>query len=88
MHQHLKNCEEYQHILGIFHLPESCEDEETANLNDGSERDQKEVEDHSNDEVIEGDAELNNPEARHRDALLDAYCDTHPGSPECKVFDE
>ena len=27
-------------------------------------------------------------EERHRDALLDAYCDTHPGSPECKVFDE
>ena len=45
-------------------------------------------EDHSTDEVVEGNAELNNPEARHRDALLDAYCDTHPGSPECKVFDE
>ena len=27
-------------------------------------------------------------EARHRDKLLDAYCDTHPGSPECKVFDD
>ena len=27
-------------------------------------------------------------EARHRDKLLDEYCDTHPGSPECKVFDE
>ena len=52
MHQHLKNCEEYQHILGIFHLPESCEDQETANLNDGSERDQKEVEDHSNDDFF------------------------------------
>ena len=25
---------------------------------------------------------------RHRDALLDSYCDTHPGSPECKVFDD
>ena len=27
-------------------------------------------------------------EERHRDKLLDEYCDTHPGSPECKVFDE
>jgi len=27
-------------------------------------------------------------EARHRDELLDAYCDTHPGAPECKVFDD
>ena len=26
-------------------------------------------------------------EARHRDKLLDDYCDTHPGSVECKVFD-
>lgn len=26
-------------------------------------------------------------EARHRDELLNAYCDTHHGSPECKVFD-
>ena len=35
-----------------FHLPESCEDEETANLNDsGSQRDQKVAEDHSNDDL-------------------------------------
>ena len=27
-------------------------------------------------------------EERHRDKLLDDYCDTHPGSVECKVFDE
>ena len=27
-------------------------------------------------------------EKRHRDKLLDDYCDTHPGSVECKVFDD
>ena len=53
MHQHLKSCEEYQHIVGIFHLPESCEDDETANLNDsGSQRAQKVAEDHSNDDFF------------------------------------
>ena len=45
-------------------------------------------EDHSDEVRQEGDAELNNPESRHRDKLLDDYCDTHPGSPMCKVFDE
>ena len=53
MHQHLKSCEEYQHIVGIFHLPESCEDDETANLNDsGSQRAQKVAEDHSKDDFF------------------------------------
>ena len=53
MHQHLKSCEEYQHIVGIFHVPESCEDDETANLNDsGSQRAQKVAEDHSKDDFF------------------------------------
>ena len=25
---------------------------------------------------------------RHKDKVLDEFCDMHPGSPECKVFDE
>lgn len=25
---------------------------------------------------------------RHRDKILDDFCDTHPGSPQCKVFDD
>ena len=25
---------------------------------------------------------------RHRDKLLDEFCDDHPGSPQCKVFDD
>ena len=30
---------------------------------------------------------LDNPANRHRDKVLDDICDTHPGSPMCKVFD-
>ena len=30
---------------------------------------------------------LDNPENRHKDKLIDDICDTHPGSPMCKVFD-
>ena len=26
MHQHLQSCTEYQHIVGLFHLPEACLD--------------------------------------------------------------
>ena len=29
---------------------------------------------------------LDNPANRHRDKLMDAYCDNHPGSPGCKIF--
>ena len=37
----------------LFHLPELCEDEETANLNDsGSQRAQKVAEDHSKDDFF------------------------------------
>ena len=44
---------------------------------------------HSPDEwdpTTEG--KLSDPQERHRDKVLDEYCDTHPGSPMCKVFDE
>ena len=34
------------------------------------------------------DGNISNPKNRHRDKLLDDFCDTHPGSPQCKVFDE
>ena len=46
-------------------------------------------EEHSPEEFDpEHDAGVNDPESRHRDKLLDDFCDTHPGSPMCKVFDE
>ena len=25
---------------------------------------------------------------RHRDQVLDIFCDTHPSAPQCKVFDD
>ena len=46
-------------------------------------------EEHAPDEwdpTTEG--KLSDPSERHKDKVLDEYCDTHPGSPMCKVFDE
>lgn len=34
------------------------------------------------------EGKLSDPQNRHRDKLLDDFCDTHPGSPQCKVFDD
>jgi hypothetical protein len=45
-------------------------------------------EEHSNEEVKESDGAINDWHQRHQDKLLDDFCDTHPGSPMCKVFDE
>ncbi len=45
-------------------------------------------EDHSKEEVRPEDGLVNDWHKRHEDKLLDSYCDNHPGSPECKVFDE
>jgi len=25
---------------------------------------------------------------RHRDQVLDMFCDTHPSAPQCKVYDD
>jgi hypothetical protein len=36
----------------------------------------------------ENDAKIDDWHNRHRDKLLDEFCDTHPGAPQCKVFDE
>ena len=47
------------------------------------------LEKHAKEEFdAEHDAGINNPESRHRDKILDQICDTHPGSPMCKVFDD
>ena len=34
------------------------------------------------------EGKISDPSTRHRDKVLDKYCDDHPGSPMCKVFDE
>ena len=53
MHQHLTSCAEYQYIVGIFHLQESCEDADTAKLKEsGSRTERKEAEYHSNDDFF------------------------------------
>lgn len=46
-------------------------------------------EEHSEDEWDpQTEGKLSDPSTRHRDKVLDEYCDNHPGSPMCKVFDE
>ena len=43
---------------------------------------------HSSDEFDpKENGGLDNPANRHNDKVLDDICDTHPGSPMCKVFD-
>lgn len=43
---------------------------------------------HSSDEFDpKENGGLDNPANRHKDKLIDDICDTHPGSPMCKVFD-
>ena len=44
--------------------------------------------DHTDEVVRPEDGKVNDWHERHKDRLLDDYCDNHPGSPECKVFDE
>ena len=45
-------------------------------------------EEHSEDEWdSEHDGKIADWHERHRDQILDEFCDTHPGSPMCKVFD-
>ena len=34
------------------------------------------------------EGKIADPQERHKDKVLDQYCDDHPGSPMCKVFDE
>ena len=43
---------------------------------------------HSEDEWDkEHDGKIADWHNRHQDKLLDEFCDTHPGSPQCKIFD-
>ena len=34
------------------------------------------------------EGKIADPAERHKDKLLDKFCDDHPGSPQCKVFDD
>ena len=36
----------------------------------------------------EHDGKIADPHERHKDQILDIYCDTHPSSPECRVYDD
>ena len=38
--------------------------------------------------IEEHDGKISDWHSRHRDKLLDEFCDDHPGAPQCKLFDE
>ena len=53
MHQHLQTCTDYQHIVGLFHLPEACQDSmNVVSHKDVGLRGRKEADDHSNDDFF------------------------------------
>ena len=44
---------------------------------------------HSEDEFdATQDAKVNDYHERHKDKILDSFCDLHPSSPHCKVYDD
>lgn len=44
-----------------------------------------EVDFHASEPCDIDDKECKN---RHRDQVLDIFCDTHPSAPQCKVYDD
>ena len=43
---------------------------------------------HSDNEVDPSEGKLSDWHERHKDKVLDVFCDTHPSAPQCKVFDD
>ena len=43
---------------------------------------------HKNDEVNNNDGAINDWHTRHEDKHLEVYCDNHPDSLECRVYDD
>ena len=52
--------------------------------------DPKDHKEHINDEkeVDKNDAKINDWHTRHEDKHLEVYCDNHPDSLECRVYDD
>ena len=43
---------------------------------------------HTEDEVDPNEATIDDWHTRHKDKLLDKFCDAHPSAPQCKVYDD
>ncbi len=43
---------------------------------------------HKDDVVDPNDAKINDYHTRHEDKHLEVYCDNHPDSMECRVYDD
>ena len=44
--------------------------------------------DHTEEEVEPNDGYINDWHTRHEDKHLEVYCDNHPDSFECRVYDD
>ena len=44
--------------------------------------------DHTEEEVEPNDGKINDWHTRHEDKHLEVYCDNHPDSFECRVYDD
>lgn len=45
-------------------------------------------ESHEGEEVKASDGKINDWHERHRDKIIDAFCDSHPDAPHCRVYDD
>ena len=53
MHQHLRTCTDYQHIVGLFHLPAACQDSiNVVSRKEAGSRARKQADDHNHDDFF------------------------------------
>jgi len=44
--------------------------------------------DHEENETTDSEGKVNDWHERHKDKVLDVFCDTHPDAPQCRVYDD
>ena len=43
---------------------------------------------HAEDETKPNEGKVNDWHERHKDKVLEFFCDTHPDAPQCRVYDD
>lgn len=46
------------------------------------------LEQHQENETKPNEGKVNDWHERHKDKVLDEFCDTHPDAPQCRVYDD
>jgi hypothetical protein len=46
------------------------------------------LEPHEENEISPSEGKVNDWHERHKDKVLDVFCDTHPDAPQCRVYDD